>query len=332
VTREFADFNALYLLLILPPLVWAYLRWRSRRQRALRFPDLATAAQVNTAGARYWPHIPFVLRVTALLLIIFALARPRSGSTLEETSSEGIDIVLTVDLSTSMQAQDLKRGSNRLDVVKEVVDDFIDNRRHDRLGLVAFAAHAVTRCPPTLDYRILKSQLSNLEIGQIEDGTAIGVALASSVNRLRNSKAKSRVIVLLTDGMNNRGAIDPVTAARVAEAQKVKVYTIGAGTRGTVKMPVKDAFGRTRYVSQPVEIDEEILKKIAEITGGKYYRATRAKELQEIYREIDSLEKTRIQVRQYRRYKELFAFFLLPVIGLILLEQVLAETRCRTLP
>ena len=331
-TREFASSDFLYLLLILVPLVLIYLRWRVKRQRSLRYPDLATVSRVNTSGAGYLPHIPFALRVLALALIIIALARPRSGSTLEETSSEGIDIVLTVDVSTSMQAQDLKRGSSRLDVVKEVVDGFVDNRKHDRMGLVAFAAHAVTRCPPTLDYRILKKQLSDLEMGQIEDGTAIGVALASSVNRLRNSKAESRVIVLLTDGMNNRGAIDPVTAARVAEAQSVKVYTIGAGTRGTVRMPVKDAFGRTRYVNQPVEIDEKILKEIADITGGKYFRATRAGELQQIYREIDSMEKTRIEVRQYKRYRELFAFFLLPVIGLILLEQLLAETRCRTLP
>lgn len=331
-TEEFASFNFFYLLFLLIPVVLAYVRWRGKRQRSLRFPDLETALQVNTGPARYWPHLPFAFRVLALALIIIALARPRSGSTLEETSSEGIDIVLTVDLSTSMQAQDLKKGSSRLDVAKEVVEDFIDNRKHDRLGLVAFSAHAVTRCPPTLDYRIFKTQLRNLEIGQIEDGTAIGVALASSVNRLRNSKAESRVVVLLTDGVNNRGAIDPVTAARVAEAQSVKVYTIGAGTRGTVRMPVKDAFGRTRYVNQPVEIDEEILKKIAGITGGKYFRATGAGELQQIYREIDSLEKTRIEVRRYRRYRELFAFFLLPVIGLVLLEQVLAATRCRTLP
>jgi Ca-activated chloride channel homolog len=331
-TREFASAGFLYLLLILLPLVWVYARWRVERRKSLRFPDLATASRVNTGSARYRPHIPFALRLLALALIILALARPRSGSTIEETSSEGIDIVLTVDISTSMLAQDLKKGSDRLVVVKEVVDGFVDRRRHDRIGLVAFAAHAVTRCPPTLDYRILKSQLSNVEIGQIEDGTAIGVALASSVNRLRNSKSKSRVIVLLTDGVNNRGEIDPITAARVAEAQDVKVYTIGAGSRGTAPMPVKDAFGRTRYVNQPVEIDEDMLKQIADITGGKYYRATRAKELEEIYKEIDSLEKTKMDVRQYKRYNELFAFLLLPIIGLVLLEQLLAETKCRTLP
>ncbi|MBN2290436.1 MAG: VWA domain-containing protein [Candidatus Glassbacteria bacterium] len=331
-SREFASADFLYLLFVLVPLVWVYLRWRAGRRRSLSFPDLATASRVNTGSARYRPHLPFALRVLALTLIIVALARPRSGSTLEETSSEGIDIVLTVDISTSMLAQDLKRGSDRLDVVKEVVSDFIGRRQHDRMGLVAFAAQAATRCPPTLDYRVLESQLDGLEIGQIEDGTAIGVALASSVNRLRKSKAKSRVIVLLTDGVNNRGAIDPVTAARVAEAESVKVYTIGAGTRGTAPIPVKDAFGRTRYVNQQVEIDEEVLKQIAGITGGKYFRATAARELEEIYREIDSLEKTRIEVRQYKRYRELFVLLLLPVLGLVLLEQALAETKCRTLP
>ncbi|MEA2062656.1 MAG: VWA domain-containing protein [Gemmatimonadota bacterium] len=329
---QFADEKYLYLAFVLVPVVWYYMRWRQAGRRAVIFSDLATVMRVSGSGARYWPHVPFMLRVLVLMLMIVALARPRSGSTIEETSSEGIDIVLTVDLSTSMQAQDLRKGANRLEVVKEVVEDFINGRRHDRIGLVAFAAHAVTRCPPTLDYRILGKQLKNLEIGQIEDGTAIGVALASSVNRLRKSKAKSRVIVMLTDGMNNRGAIDPATAARVAESQGVKVYTIGAGTRGTVRMPVKDVFGRTRYVDTPVQIDEQVLKQIAGITGGKYFRATGAGELERIYKEIDALEKTRIEVRQYRRYRELFTFFLLPLIGLILLEQVLAHSRCRTLP
>ena len=329
---EFANPWALALLVIPLLIAWWRYGWVRGRERTFRFSDLGTLSRVNSSYAGALSRIPFYLRLVVLALVIVALARPRSGSSVEETSSEGVDIILTVDLSTSMLAQDLKRGSSRLEVVKQVVDEFISRRRHDRIGLVAFAANAVTRCPPTLDYRILRSQLENLDTGQIEDGTAIGVALASSVNRLRDSEAKSRIIVLLTDGMNNRGAVDPLTAARVAAAEGVKVYTIGAGSMGTAPMPVRDAFGRVRMVDQKVEIDENVLKQIAETTGGNYYRATRAAELEQIYEKIDSLEKTRVEVREYRRYKELYAWFLLPALVLFMLELGLAATRLRTIP
>lgn len=329
---EFANKYSLLLLVLLVPLAWAYWRWVWKRRRAIRFSDLGTALRVNRRWSRYQPHIPFALRLLVLVLLIVAMARPRSGVTYEDISSEGIDIVLTMDVSSSMLAEDLRRGISRLEVAKKVVADFISRRKHDRIGLVAFAAKAITRCPPTLDYRILDSQIEQLQIGSIEDGTAIGVALASSANRLRNSKAKSRVIVLLTDGMNNRGEIDPLTAARVSEAQGLKVYTIGVGTRGTAPVPVKDAFGRTRYQQIPVEIDEKVLREIASMTGGKYYRAMDARELQNIYQQIDTLEKTKIEVREYKRFRELFALFLFPALGVFVLELFLAGTRFRTIP
>lgn len=329
---EFADKYALLLLLLLAPLAWAWFAWRSRKRRAIIFPDLGAARRVSSPWVRWLPHVPFVLRLLVLVLIVLALARPRSGSSVEEVTSEGIDIVLTVDLSTSMMAEDLRRGVNRLEVVREVVNDFISRRRNDRIGLVAFAAKSITRCPPTLDYRVLQSQVDNLKIGSIEDGTAIGVALASSVNRLRGSRAKSRVIILLTDGMNNRGEIDPITAARVARAEKVKVYTIGAGTRGVAPVPVMDRFGQSRYVSQQVDIDEETLEQIAAITGGKYFRATNATELEKIYHEIDALEKTKVEVKQYHLFEELFGLLLLPALLLLTLELVLARTRFETMP
>ncbi len=329
---EFANPWLLLCLALLPVLILLYARWMQRSRRAVRYSDLATLVKVNSRWASVKQHLPFALRIAALVLMIIALARPRSGVVFEDVTSEGVDIVLTMDVSTSMLAEDLRPGANRLDVARQVVDQFIAGRRHDRIGLVAFAAKAITRCPLTLDYRVLASQVELLKIGSIEDGTAIGVALASSVNRLLESKARSRVIILLTDGVNNRGEIDPITAAQVARAKGVKVYTIGAGTRGTARVPVRDQFGRVRYVDQKVEIDEQTLTEIATVTGGQYYRATDAGELDRIYREIDSLEKTEIEVREYTRYHELFALFLLPGLALFVLELVLGATILKTIP
>jgi Ca-activated chloride channel homolog len=329
---EFANPWLLLCLVMLPLLVWLYVRWLQGARRALRYSDLSMLAGVNSRWAKFKQHLPFALRIAALALLIVALARPRSGVVFEDVTSEGVDIVLTMDVSTSMLAEDLRPGTNRLDVARQVVDEFIEGRRHDRIGLVAFAAKALTRCPPTLDYRVLASQVERLEIGSIEDGTAIGVALASSVNRLLDSKARSRVIILLTDGVNNRGEIDPQTAAQVAKAKGVKVYTIGAGTRGTARVPVRDQFGRVRYVDQKVDIDEKTLTEIASVTGGQYFRATDAGELERIYREIDSLEKTEINVREYTRYRELFILFLLPGLALFVLELVLGATVLKTIP
>jgi Ca-activated chloride channel family protein len=259
------------------------------------------------------------------------MARPQSGEKGEEILTEGVDIILAIDVSSSMKAEDFK-PKNRLHVAKQVVADFIRGRKNDRLGMVVFAAKSFTQCPLTLDYGILLSFLDQIDIGMIEDGTAIGMALATCVNRLRDSDAKSKVVILLTDGINNRGEIDPITAAKTAKAMGVKIYTIGAGKRGSALYPVDDPIFGRRYVRMPVEIDEETLQEIARLTGGRYYRATDGEALANIYREIGEMEKTEIKTKEYIRYTELFWYFLLPAMVLLGAEIVLANTRFRKIP
>lgn len=275
------------------------------------------------------------LRVAAIILLLLALARPRLA--LEETKieSEGIDIVLAIDCSTSMLAEDFKIGKsrqNRLKVAKDAVEDFIKMRKSDRIAMVAFAARAYTVCPLTLDYAWLIKNLERVEIGAIEDGTAIGSAISSSLNRLRDTEAKSKVVVLLTDGVNNIGKISPLTAAEAAKALGIKIYTIGAGTRGLAPYPVRGFFGRTIYQNIKVEIDEETLKKIAQETGGKYFRATDTESLRQIYQEIDALEKTLVEESGFQEYKELFAKVLVPGLVLLMLEIVLSNTILKKIP
>jgi Ca-activated chloride channel family protein len=239
--------------------------------------------------------------------------------------------MLVLDASGSMQAQDFK-PRNRLNVAKEVIKEFIAGRDNDRIGLVAFAAQAVTQCPLTLDYPVLTRLVDEVDIGMLEDGTAIGVALATAVNRLKNSEAKSRVAILLTDGQNNAGTIDPTTAAKVAAALGIKVYTIGVGTRGRAPMPVNDpVFGR-RMVSVQVDLDEGTLARIAELTDGRYFRATNREELVEIYDEIDELEKTRIESDTWVSYTDRFHWFVIPALGIFLVELALGQTALRELP
>jgi Ca-activated chloride channel family protein len=250
-------------------------------------------------------------------------------------TTEGIDIVLTVDISGSMLAEDFEIGGkryNRLYVVKQVVKDFIQKRVNDRIGLVVFAGRAYTQCPMTLDYNMLLQLLEKAEIGMIEDGTAIGSAIGSSVDRLKNTKAKSKVIVLLTDGRNNAGEIDPFTAAELARALNVKIYTIGAGTKGLAPFPAVDLFGNRVMRQVKIDIDDNTLGEIAKITDGKYYRATDTNSLKEIYNQIDKLEKTETEVTQYTEYNELFHYFLLPAFGLLLVELGLRKTRFRKIP
>ncbi len=275
------------------------------------------------------------LRLAGLILLIIALSRPVSPVADSRIESEGIDIVLAIDCSTSMLAEDFKLGAsrqNRLEVVKSVVKDFIKGRNSDRVGITAFAARAYTVCPLTLDYGWLIENLSRVRTGMIEDGTAIGSGLASALNRLKDSKAKSRVVILLTDGRNNTGDIAPSTAAEAAKALGIKVHTIGAGTKGLAPYPVKDFFGNTGYQSIKIDIDEDTLKDIAAKTQGRYFRATDTESLREIYKEIDRMEKTRIEEKGYLEYNELFPYFLWPGIGLLLLEVVLGNTILRKLP
>jgi len=267
-----------------------------------------------------------------IILLIIAFARPQSGTKEEKIITEGIDIVLAMDISSSMLAEDLARHKNRLDVTKEVAAHFIKERTNDRIGMVVFSAKSFTQCPLTMDYGILLKFLKEIHVGMIDDGTAIGMGLANSVNRLQTSKAKSKVVILLTDGRNNRGELDPVTAAQIAKALKIRVYTIGAGKRGEALYPIDDPFLGKRYVPMKVDIDEDVLKKIANITGGKYYRATDKTSLEKIYQEIGELEKTKIEVKEFTRYRELFVTFLAVALGILLLESVLANTRFRKIP
>jgi len=274
-------------------------------------------------------HFLFVFRVLALMFLTIALARPQSTSRGENVSTEGIDIILVNDISGSMLAEDFR--PNRIEAAKKVAMDFIDGRPTDRIGLVIFSGESFTQCPLTLDHGVIKSLLSEIKSGMIEDGTAIGMGLATAVSRLKDSKAKSRVIVLLTDGINNRGFIDPMTAAGIAQQFGIRVYTIGVGTIGVAPYPVQTPFG-TQYQNVPVEIDEQLLQKIADQTGGKYYRATDNKKLRVIYDEIDRLEKTKIEVTQFRRHKEEFYTAAMFAGLFLLLELIFSQTIFRKIP
>jgi len=273
--------------------------------------------------------------VLVIILLVFALARPQSGKAHSKVTTEGIDIVLALDVSGSMLAEDFQlknKRRNRLYVAKEVVKDFIEWRENDRIGMVVFAGQAYTQCPLTLDYDVLLQFLEKVEIGMVEDGTAIGSAIGVCVNRLKSSKAKSKVVILLTDGRNNAGGIDPLTAAELSKTFGMKIYTVGAGTKGLAPYPVKNLFGLKTYRSIQIDIDEEGLTEIAKITGGKYFRATDTASLKEVYRQIDSLEKTKMEEAKYTEYSELFIYLLIPALGILLFEVVLANTRFRRIP
>ncbi len=280
-------------------------------------------------------RLPIYLRVMALALFILALARPQTISEGTKTISEGVDIVLALDTSTSMLAEDFTlRGSriNRFDLVREVVKEFIQKRKDDRIGMVAFAARAYTVCPLTSDYQWLNENLDRVSIGMIEDGTAIGSAIASSCNRLRTSKTKSKIIILLTDGVNNAGSISPVMAAEAAKSFGIKIYTICVGRKGLSPYPFRDVYGRKVYQNIPIEIDEDVLKKIAGITGGKYYLASDSETLRKIYDDINKLEKSTVEHFGYREYGELFYYFLIPGLVLLLSEILLANTVLMKVP
>lgn len=329
---NFADPKFLFLLLLLPLLGWRY--WQRHKQLggSIRYSNLELLKNLPKPSSYFSRHLLFVLRMLALALIIIALARPQSGHTEEEVTTEGIDIVLSLDISGSMLAEDFK-PRNRVEAAKLVAEQFITGRRSDRIGMVVFSARSFTQCPLTLDYGVLINFLKKVEVGMIkEDGTAIGLGVATAVDRLRNSKAKSKVIILLTDGRNNAGEIDPLTAARVAQAFGVRIYTIGVGTRGEAMYPVQDPFFGKRYVRMPVDIDEETLTQIADLTDGQYFRATDRQSLEKIFTEIDKLEKTKIEVKQFTRYRELFVGWLVAALGLIFVETVLANTKFRKIP
>ncbi len=267
-----------------------------------------------------------------MILIIIGLARPQSGTRKQEITTEGIDIMLILDVSSSMKAEDFK-PKNRLEAAKAVAKEFVQGRNNDRIGLVIFAGEAFTQCPLTLDYGVLTDLLDKIQIApESWDGTAIGNGIATSVVRLKDSKAKSKVIILLTDGRNNAGEINPLTAAQVAQTFDIRVYTIGAGTRGSAMYPVDDPLFGRRYVSMPVEIDEDLLRKIADQTGGEYFRATDTEKLRQIYQEINEMEKTKIQVKEFTKYRELYVNYAGAGLILLILEILMLNTILRKLP
>ena len=321
----------LVLLILVPLLARRYLRRQREGGGALRFASTIALEGVRPPWTVRMRHALFVTELAALALLILALARPRRGVEEEEVLTQGVDILIALDASGSMAAEDFA-PRNRLHVAKLVAGKFIEGLRHDRIGLVVFAARALTRCPLTVDYGVVENVLSNVQLGTIEDGTAIGNALASCLNRLRHSSAKSKVIILVTDGVNNRGEIQPLDAARIAASLGVKIYPVGIGSRGTARVPVNDPDYGTVYIDMPVEIDEASLKNIAGITGGIYYRATDRPSLETIFDEIGRLEKTRIQVRTYRRYSEQFALFLAPAMGLVVVAALARFTRFSKIP
>jgi Ca-activated chloride channel family protein len=325
----FASPLLLLFLLLIPGLaVWYYYRLKAK-ESDVRYSTLQPFAMIKYSMKERLRHLPFVLRLVALALVIIALARPQSTSKGQNVYSEGIDIVLALDISGSMLAEDFQ--PNRIEAAKNVAQDFIGGRTNDRIGLVIFSGESFTQCPLTVDYEVLKTLIKPLKSGMIEDGTAIGLGLANAVNRLRESKAKSKVIILLTDGVNNRGEIDPITAAEIAKSYGIRVYTVGVGTVGEAPYPVQTPFG-IRYQMVPVEIDEKVLKQVAELTDGKYFRATDNKKLRSIYQEIDHLEKTRIEVRSYRRYTELFYSFIFVAVFLLIGDVGLSNTWLRKIP
>ena len=325
-----------FLFLIAVVLILPFLRGGLKRVGSIRYSNAQLAGKPAHMGKSRAGRWLAFLRTLALLSLALALARPRIGYGDTEIEASGIDIVLAVDISGSMQAMDFKIGSKRVDrlqVVKQVIAEFIEKRQADRIGLIAFAGEPYLVSPLTLNHDWLNKNLERLKLGLItEEGTAIGSALIMSVNRLKGLQAKSKVVVLLTDGVNNMGAIQPVTAAEAAAALRVKVYTIAAGTRGTAPFPVQDVFGRTRLQNIRTEVDEPTLKEIARITDGSFFRATDTEELQAIYDQINLLEKTEVKLKHFTYYRELFLWPLLTGLAFLLLEYLLANTRLRTLP
>lgn len=306
----------LFLLLLLLPWLWYRLVKKSEATvNALQFPSLNHFSKKLNWKVQTYRWMPY-LKLAAIAFFIFAMARPRWILKEEKINAEGIAIFLTMDLSSSMLSRDF--NPNRLEVSKAVAVDFISKRPYDRIGLTAFSGEGYTQCPLTTDHEALKVLLNELRCGLLEDGTAIGMGLACSINRLKEDSAKSKIVILLTDGVNNAGDISPALAAELAKTYKIKIYSIGVGTNGNAYSPIgKSQHGEYIFGMAPVNIDEELLSQISAMTGGKYYRATNVEKLKEIYQEIDQLEKTKIEVRYIKRYSEEFRFFL--IIGLVLL-------------
>ncbi len=331
----FNDRWFLLILLIIPVIIYFY---RKRTfTTSIKFSDISNLKKLKPSMMFRMRSILIILRVLAIALLVMGLARPQKGIENSKVTTEGIDIMLAVDVSSSMRAMDFtidRKRVDRLTVVKKVVHDFITQRINDRIGMIVFARYAYTQCPLTLDYGVLLQFLEKVKIvdQETEDGTAVGSAIAQSVKRLKDTEAKSKVLILLTDGMNNIYDIDPQTATEIAKTFGIKIYTIGVGTHGDALYPMTDMLGRQVLRPVRIEIDEQSLREIAETTGGKYFRATDTKSLEDIYDQIDQLEKTETKSNIYMEYNEVFAYFVLPALVLLLIEIVLANTRFRKIP
>jgi Ca-activated chloride channel family protein len=319
----------LFLLLILIPVIAGYLLRINKSDASLQISSTRYFAGFPKTRRLYLRHLPFVLRMLTIIMLILVIARPQISDSVTNTSTEGIDIMMAIDISGTMLAKDLK--PNRIDAAKNVAVEFINNRPNDNIGLVIFASESFTQCPLTTNHAALINLFQSVEFGMVDDGTAIGMGLATAVNRLKNSKAKSKVIILLTDGSNNTGDIAPLTAAEIARTYGIRVYTIGVGTRGVAPMPVPTPFG-IQYQNMPVEFDENTLSQIAQMTNGKYYRATDNNTLQSIYHDIDKLEKRKLQVKEYNRRSDEFGIFALLALLFLGTELALRYTLLRKLP
>lgn len=327
----FANPAYLFLLLLLVPLIATYV-WKLRRSQASLEMSSSEAFDVKgmtTVKVRL-RHLPFVLRMIAIALVIVILARPQSTDSWQNSSTEGIDIMMAMDISGSMLARDLR--PDRLTAAKNVAASFINGRPNDNIGLVVFSGESFTQCPLTTDHAVLLNLFKDIQSGMIEDGTAIGVGLANAVSRIKDSQAKSKVIILLTDGSNNRGEIAPVTAAEIARTFGIRVYTIGVGTQGEAPYPFRLPGGTIQMQMVPVDIDEPTLQQIATITGGQYFRATNNSSLKSIYAEIDKMEKTKISVREFSKKQEEYMRIALVVFGLLFIEWLLRVTLLKRIP
>jgi Ca-activated chloride channel family protein len=319
----------LFLLLLLLPIIYWYIKEMHKSDASLQISSLQDLTKFPKSKRIKMRHLPFILRLFTLIFLIIAIARPQSSNSLRNETTEGIDIMIALDISGTMLAEDLK--PNRLEASKAVATEFILSRPNDNIGLVIFAAESFTQCPLTTDHDVLINLFKGVQYGMIEDGTAIGLGLANAVNRIKDGKAKSKVIILLTDGSNNRGDIAPVSAAEIAKTFGIRVYAIGVGSHGMVRVPVPTPLGM-QYQLMESEFDEQTLKDIANITGGKYFRATDNLKLRSIYQEIDQLEKTKISVREYSKKSEMFYIFALAAFLCLISEILLRNTVLRKIP
>jgi len=328
-TIEFANPEAFWLLLLIPFMIFWYFYHLNRSKPIVRHSNIARLETEKFNILLWLRHFPILTRILAYSLIVVALARPQSSMSFEDVVTEGIDIVIALDISGSMLAEDFK--PNRLKAAKKVAMNFVSERPNDRIGLVIYSGESFTQSPLTIDHDVLLNLFQEIRNGMIEDGTAIGDGLATAVNRLRESEAKSKVIILLTDGQQTTGSIPPLTAGEIAKQFGVRVYTIGVGTIGEAPYPFKTPFGTTQYQNIPVKIDEKTLKGIADITGGAYFRATDNEKLEEIYAEIDQMEKTKIEVTQYRKKTEKFLPWAVLATLFVLFEFSLKNTLFRSI-